>query len=190
MLHLRHGSHKVYIINDAEYLNEESQNALLKTLEEPPKHTVIILIAENIQSFLPTVASRVKQVVFDRLKTLEIKNYLESLQKEYSYTTEMEGYINGSLKKALLLEQEEKRKEFQEIVELVNYIEEGSKLKALRLMDDISIKNNDKLDYLQYVLYYRKLYRGVTEVERAKNKIKYNGNEDIVKTMLVMKLLT
>ncbi len=189
MLHLHHGKYKVYIINDAEHLNEESQNALLKTLEEPPKHTVIILIAENIQSFLPTVVSRVKQIVFEKLTKLQIKNYLEGLQKEYSYSVEMEGYIDGSLKKALLLEQEENKNEFQEIIKLVNYIEKGYKLKALKHIDNISIKNNYKLDYLQYILYFKKMYKGVTEVEKTKKRIKYNGNEDIVKTMLVMNLL-
>jgi DNA polymerase-3 subunit delta' len=49
---------KVYIINEAGTMNTEAQNALLKTLEEPPKHVSIILTAENAAKLLPTVRSR------------------------------------------------------------------------------------------------------------------------------------
>ena len=49
---------KVAIIDDAEKLTIESQNALLKILEEPPKFTQIILIAKEEYGFLPTITSR------------------------------------------------------------------------------------------------------------------------------------
>jgi DNA polymerase-3 subunit delta' len=49
---------KVYIIGDAERMNEEAANCLLKTLEEPPAHTVIILLAPDESSVLPTISSR------------------------------------------------------------------------------------------------------------------------------------
>ena len=50
--------HKIYLIPDAEKLTVQAQNALLKTLEEPPEYAVIILIANGLVSFLPTVLSR------------------------------------------------------------------------------------------------------------------------------------
>jgi DNA polymerase-3 subunit delta' len=49
---------KVYIVGDADKMNEEASNALLKTLEEPPAHTIIILLAPDDTSVLPTIASR------------------------------------------------------------------------------------------------------------------------------------
>ncbi len=49
---------KVYIIPDAEKLTAQAQNALLKTLEEPPEYANLILIANGLSSFLPTVLSR------------------------------------------------------------------------------------------------------------------------------------
>jgi DNA polymerase-3 subunit delta' len=49
---------KVYIIGDAERLNEEASNCLLKTLEEPPAHTILILLAPDEASVLPTISSR------------------------------------------------------------------------------------------------------------------------------------
>jgi DNA polymerase-3 subunit delta' len=52
------GRWKVYIIGDAERLNEEASNCLLKTLEEPPAHTILMLLASDTAAVLPTVSSR------------------------------------------------------------------------------------------------------------------------------------
>ena len=52
------GGHKVYIVQDAELMNVQAQNALLKTLEEPPAYVVILLLASNAEAFLPTILSR------------------------------------------------------------------------------------------------------------------------------------
>lgn len=51
-------NYKVYIVEDAELMNTAAQNALLKTLEEPPEYAVIFLIARNADGFLPTILSR------------------------------------------------------------------------------------------------------------------------------------
>lgn len=64
---------KVAIIDNAEKLNDESQNALLKTLEEPKGDTVIILIVPNEEVLLPTIVSRAQVVRFGPLSADEIK---------------------------------------------------------------------------------------------------------------------
>lgn len=61
------GEHRVFVIESAEALGEESQNAMLKTLEEPPPHAHLILIASDAEAVLPTVASRCQRVEFDAL---------------------------------------------------------------------------------------------------------------------------
>src|ERR1700722_353926 len=58
------GGRRVAIIEDADYLNEEGANALLKTLEEPPPRSVLILIATNVERQLPTIRSRAQIVRF------------------------------------------------------------------------------------------------------------------------------
>ena len=50
--------HKVFIVDEAELMNEAAQNALLKTLEEPPEYVVILLLAESEDMLLPTIRSR------------------------------------------------------------------------------------------------------------------------------------
>ena len=52
------GPYKIYIIPNAENLNQQAQNALLKTLEDPPAYAVFLLLARNTSVFLPTVLSR------------------------------------------------------------------------------------------------------------------------------------
>lgn len=58
------GPHKIYLIDPADRMRAEASNALLKLLEEPPLHVVIILVTSEPSSLLPTVVSRCQQVVF------------------------------------------------------------------------------------------------------------------------------
>ena len=58
------GSHKVFIVADAERMTEEAQNCLLKTLEEPPPRSLLILLAGRLEPFVDTVVSRCRIVRF------------------------------------------------------------------------------------------------------------------------------
>jgi len=60
-------SRKVAVVDDAECLNEHGQNALLKTLEEPPGAAVLILCATDASLLLPTVRSRCQRVALERV---------------------------------------------------------------------------------------------------------------------------
>ena len=64
------GRRKIAIIDDADYLNQEGANCLLKTLEEPPPNSLIILIGTSEQRQLPTIRSRCQIV---RFKPLPVK---------------------------------------------------------------------------------------------------------------------
>jgi DNA polymerase-3 subunit delta' len=66
------GTRRVAIIDDAEALNIPGQNALLKTLEEPPVHTVIFLVSQSERALLETVRSRMRPVRFGPVPTAEI----------------------------------------------------------------------------------------------------------------------
>ena len=52
------GDYKVYIIDEAEKMNVQAQNALLKTLEEPPEYAIILLLATRAEAMLQTILSR------------------------------------------------------------------------------------------------------------------------------------
>ncbi len=69
-------SRKVYIIDDADLMTQESQNCLLKTLEEPPAFSTIILIGSNENAFLPTIKSRCMILHFQKIEDEEMRAYL------------------------------------------------------------------------------------------------------------------
>ncbi len=71
-----HGKSRVIVIDPADQMTSEAQNALLKTLEEPPQNTFIILIATDSELLLPTVRSRVQSVYFAPLSESQIKQHL------------------------------------------------------------------------------------------------------------------
>ena len=52
------GPYRIFIVDEAERMNAEAQNALLKTLEEPPSYAVILLLTNNAEALLPTIRSR------------------------------------------------------------------------------------------------------------------------------------
>ena len=65
------GGRKVYIVDEAEKMNPQAENALLKTLEEPPEYVVIILLADRREYFLETVLSRVVKLSFEDAEAAE-----------------------------------------------------------------------------------------------------------------------
>ena len=58
MIRPYNGKYKIYIVPDADMMTVQAQNALLKTIEEPPEYAVIFLLTENAESLLPTILSR------------------------------------------------------------------------------------------------------------------------------------
>ena len=69
------GTQKVFIIDEAELLDEQGQNALLKTLEEPPLNTTIILVTCRDDLLLPTIHSRCMSVAFSCLEKVFVESW-------------------------------------------------------------------------------------------------------------------
>ena len=66
------------VIDDADEMSFNAHNALLKTLEEPPKNTLLILISHKLKKLPKTIISRCSLVKFERLSFTEIKDYINS----------------------------------------------------------------------------------------------------------------
>ncbi|MDD2431525.1 MAG: DNA polymerase III subunit delta' [Firmicutes bacterium] len=102
------GKFKVGIIQDAEKMREEAANSLLKTLEEPPKNSIIILTAQNQYAVLPTILSRVQKINFHHLAARDIIDYLvEHKEATKEEATKIADYCGGSLGKAIELQSSE-----------------------------------------------------------------------------------
>lgn len=67
---------KIYILDDGEMLNAQAQNAMLKTIEEPPEYAVILILTNNREVFLPTILSRCVELNFQPVTDDEVAKYL------------------------------------------------------------------------------------------------------------------
>jgi DNA polymerase III delta' subunit len=76
------GRYKVYIIDPADRMNPAASNALLKVLEEPPAHVVIVMVTSQRSALLPTVLSRCQQVAFQLAGMVAIEQHLLRLGLE------------------------------------------------------------------------------------------------------------
>src|SRR5580698_3114644 len=70
-----HGTRRVFLIDQADRAGEHAANSLLKTLEEPPDHLILILTAENVYDLLPTIRSRSVVMNFSPLSNEEMKDF-------------------------------------------------------------------------------------------------------------------
>jgi DNA polymerase III subunit delta' len=97
---------RIAIVDDAETLNLPAQNALLKTLEEPPGYTLMILVTSSERALLDTVRSRLRPVRFGPLSAAEIAGVLVSRAKlEPERAKAIAPLAHGSLARALALAQ-------------------------------------------------------------------------------------
>ncbi len=81
-----YGPYKIYIVEEAQLLNESSQNAILKTIEEPPEYGIIFLLTENPDALLETIRSRCIRLDMEHLPDDVIKN---ELKKRYGITEDV-----------------------------------------------------------------------------------------------------
>lgn len=178
-------NYKVYIIDDAEKLSEEAQNALLKTLEEPPVSSIIILITSAIDLLLPTITSRTINISFNKLTDDDIVCLLK--KRDITISKEILEFVSGSIGMAIKMLDTD-RQAFEKVEELIYKILAKDILGAFVIIKDIDIKDKDILSYIQFLLFKNKVYKGVEIIEATRRKLSLNANEEITKTNLVVDL--
>ena len=152
------GSYKIYIVPEAEKMTIQAQNALLKTIEEPPAYAVLILLTANPDSFLPTILSRCIQLKLKPLKDSAIRDHLtEKLRVSESKSEIYAAFARGNMGKAVRMAQSE---DFQILCEeLLHMLKNIGSMDISMLLNYIKkIKEEDRdlyecLDFMQ--LWYR-----------------------------------
>ena len=144
---------KIYIIKDADKMNQNAQNAFLKVFEEPPDYAVFILIVSQISSILPTIKSRGVEVRFSNLNREDMKEiFRRNFNKELP--DDIAAVSDGSIKTALgLLE----NNDFSEIREsilnlLPSFINSKSEADMMNLYKCIS-ENKDNAQMIMNIIY-------------------------------------
>ncbi|MCA1635988.1 MAG: DNA polymerase III subunit delta' [Acidobacteria bacterium] len=89
------GAARVFLVEEADKLNEESSNALLKTLEEPPLTTHIILVTSRPASLLPTIRSRCQNVRFAPLPASQIEEFMVKSRRRVGEEAKLAAQLAG-----------------------------------------------------------------------------------------------
>ena len=152
------GGRKVYIIDEAEKMTTQAQNAILKTIEEPPEYGVIIFLTNNAQTFLPTIISRCVIFNLKPLRTAQIKTYLMREYKVPEYQAKIcAAYSQGRLGKAINMATSDDFAEIRdEAVRLVKNIytyDVPRLIDAVKKVSDYKITINDYIDIIE--MWYR-----------------------------------
>ncbi len=151
-------THKVYIIPDANKMTEQAQNALLKTIEEPPEYTITVLLTENAQNLLPTVSSRCITLNTEPLSQEAIIQYLiKKLQMEPEQAKIAAGFCQGNVGKAIRFASSEDFLEMKEdILHLLKRIDSMNIPDMISMIKEMTQRKGKITDYLDLMLlWYR-----------------------------------
>lgn len=191
---------KIYIINEGEKMTVQAQNALLKTLEEPPEYAVILILTSNVDTLLPTVLSRcvvlnMKPVPDDKVK----KFLMEELQVPDYKAGICVAFARGNIGKAkMLAASEEFDKVKEEAVSLIKNINDMEISEIVKAIKKISEYKFDVTDYLDIIsVWYRDvlLFKATKDVNslifrdeiqtirKMADRSTYEGIEIIVKSL-------
>ena len=96
-------THRVFVLERADTMNDEAANALLKTLEEPPAYVVLLLLTDNPSQVLPTISSRCQPVRFDPLPAAELADKLQARGIDHETATACARLSLGDGERALTL---------------------------------------------------------------------------------------
>ena len=152
--------YKIYIIPDAHMMNEQAQNALLKTIEEPPEYAVLMLLTSNIDRLLPTIRSRCVRLDLKLVDDALIKKYLMEQFHIPDYQAEVDASIaQGSVGKAREAANSE---EFRKITEDALYILKNSdRMEIYELTESVKKLTGEKQSIQDYLDLFQFWFRDV-----------------------------
>ncbi len=191
---------KIYIMNEGEKMTPQAQNALLKTLEEPPEYAVIMILTDNVDALLPTIISRCVVLHMKPVSDKLVKQYLMEELGVPDYKANIcVAFARGNIGKAkLLASSEEFEKVKDEAITLVKYINDmeiHEIVKAIKKIMEYKLDVNDYLDIL--TVWYRDvlLFKAtkdmnslvfkneIQQIRRVADRSTYEGIETIVSAL-------
>ena len=194
------GDYKIYIIDDADRMNAGAQNALLKTLEEPPAYAVILLLTNNKDRLLDTILSRCVSMTLGSVRESEIEDYLKAnTGASHADIAFAAAFSLGNIGRALHV---------LEIYDVVSYAKSLTKYKneiydfldiiMVWYRDMLILKTTGSLNQLVFKDKYRQLkdqeiyisFEGIShildEVEKARRRLIANVNFEVAIEMLLV----
>lgn len=192
--------YKIYLVSDAEKLTVQAQNALLKTIEEPPSYAVILLLTNNISALLPTILSRCVVLNLKAVGDNIVKTYLMERLHIPDYQADMSvSFAQGNVGKAKQISSSEEFKEMTEhALQILKYAQDMELYELVDAIKRLTVKKDSIYEYLDlFLLWFRDvlLFKATREIdglafrqeinyikERAR-KSSYEGLEEIIKAI-------
>ena len=145
------GGHRVMIVDSAEDLTVQSANALLKTIEEPPPRSTILIVSHAPQRVLPTIRSRCRKLNLDPLSGAEILDVLRSLGPEMQADGEGGSDLvrgaaekaDGSVGRALTLLDPKRQAILDELAALLKLLPEVPMQRVLSLAEKLADRRTE-----------------------------------------------
>lgn len=176
--------YKIYLVPEAEKMTEAAQNALLKTIEEPPEYGVVILMTSNISALLPTIQSRCLTMEFRPLSTAVVESYVKEHCQVPDYQARASAaFAQGNLGKAMRYAKSEdfiERKDH--IISLLRHVEQMDLSEMLAVIKDLGTRKDEVRDYIDLmVLWYRDvlLFKATKDINQLlfQNEASYISRE-------------
>lgn len=191
---------KIYIIREGEKMTPQAQNALLKTLEEPPEYAVIFILTENMDELLPTISSRCVLLNMKPVSNALVKKYLMDEMQIPDYKADIcVAFARGNIGKAKLLASSEEFEEIKEealaLLKNIKDMELYEVLSAVKKISEYKVNIEDYLDILSIwyrdVLLFKATCDGnhlifrdeIQYITQAANKSTYEGIEEVITAM-------
>ncbi|MBQ0000175.1 MAG: DNA polymerase III subunit delta' [Clostridiales bacterium] len=155
-----YGPYKIYIVPDADLMTPQAQNALLKTIEEPPEYAVIILLTHNADTLLETIRSRCVKLELKVVDDKRVKQYLMENLQVPDYQAEIDAsFAQGSIGKA---KEAATSEEFAAITEkALHILKNASAMEVYELTAEIKSLTAEKNNINEYLDLFQFWFRDV-----------------------------
>jgi len=192
--------YKIYMIDEAEKMNEQAQNALLKTIEEPPAYAILILLTTNAAAFLPTILSRCVTLNIKAVPDEKIRGYLMRKYQIPDYQADVcVAFAQGNVGKAIQLASSEEFNELKDavlqLIKRLRDIDLYEMTEAVKQIATYKLSINDYFDLM--MVWYRDvlLFKAtgdvnglifkdeVYDIKRQAEKSSYSGIETILEAL-------
>ena len=192
--------YKIYIIDEAEKMNIQAQNALLKTIEEPPAYAVIILLTTNADGFLPTILSRCVRLDLKAVPDKEIRRFLMEERQVPDYQADIcVAFAQGNVGKAIQLAGSDNFNEMKnsalQLIKRLDDIDLYEMTQAVKQITEYKLEISDYFDIM--LIWYRDvlLYKATADanklvfqdevynIKKEASKCSYEGVENIIEAL-------
>ena len=192
--------YKIYIVDEAEKMNVQAQNALLKTIEEPPAYAVILLLTTNADTFLPTILSRCVTLNLKVVPDEQIKKYLMKQYQIPDYQADIcvafaQGIVGKAIQLATSSEFNELKASVLQLMKRLEDIELYEMAAAIKQINEYKLTINDYFDLMMIwyrdILYFKAtndvnglIFKDeVYDIKRQAEKSSYRGIERILEAL-------